>query len=50
VVTNASDVGLGAVLMEASHIVAFLSQAVSPRNPALFTYDKEGSAIYSYGY
>ena len=43
--TDASDVGLGAVLMQDNHPIAFLSQSLSPRNAALSTYEKECLAI-----
>jgi len=43
--TDASETGLGAVLMQDSHPIAFLSQTLSPRNAALSTYEKECLAI-----
>ena len=43
--TDASDVGLGAVLMQDSHPIAFLSQTLCPKNAALSTYEKECLAI-----
>lgn len=43
--TNASDRGIGAVLRQGKHPVAFLSKALGPRNRALSTYEKEGLAI-----
>jgi len=39
--TDASDFGIGAVLMQNNHPIAFLSQALSTRNAALSTYEKE---------
>jgi len=43
--TDASDFGIGAVLMQNNHPIAFLSQALSTRNAALSTYEKECLAI-----
>ncbi|RLN15700.1 hypothetical protein C2845_PM02G21340 [Panicum miliaceum] len=39
--TDASDVGLGAILIQEGHPIAFLSQALYPKNAALSTYEKE---------
>lgn len=43
--TDASDKGVGAVLMQASHPLAFLSKALGPRNQGFSTYGKECLAI-----
>jgi hypothetical protein len=43
--TDASNVSIGAVWMQSGHPVAFLSQALCPRNQALSTYEKECLAI-----
>lgn len=43
--TDASDMGMGAVLMQDGHPISFLSKAFSPRNQALSTYDKECLAM-----
>lgn len=43
--TYASDSGFGAVLMQESHPVAYLSKQVCPKNQALSTYEKECMAI-----
>lgn len=43
--TDASDYGVGAVLMKDSHPVAYLSKALGPRNQALSVYEKECLAI-----
>ena len=43
--TDASDSGIGAVLMQGGHPIAFLSQSLCPRNAALSTYEKECLAI-----
>jgi len=43
--TDASDHGVGAVLMQEGHPIAFLSQALCPKNAALSTYEKECLAI-----
>ena len=39
--TDASDMGIGAVLMHNQHPVAYLSKALGPRNQALSVYEKE---------
>lgn len=43
--TDASNQGMGAVLMQEGHPIAFLSKVFSPRNIALSTYEKECLAI-----
>lgn len=43
--TDASDKGVGAVLMQAGHPLAFLSKALGPRNHGLSIYEKECLAI-----
>jgi len=43
--TDASDLGIGAVLMQDQHPVAYLSKALGPRNQALSMYEKECMAI-----
>ncbi|WVZ96404.1 hypothetical protein U9M48_042044, partial [Paspalum notatum var. saurae] len=43
--TDASDFGLGAVLMQEGHPVAYLSKHLSERNSGLSTYEKECMAI-----
>jgi len=43
--TDACDYGLGAVLMQEGHPVAYLSKPLCPRNQALSTYEKECMAI-----
>ena len=43
--TDASDMGVGAVLMQNQHPVAYLSKALGPRNQALSVYEKECLAI-----
>lgn len=43
--TYASAVGVGAVLMQEGHPLAFLSKALGPRNRGLSTYEKECLAI-----
>jgi hypothetical protein len=43
--TEASGVGIGAVLMQAGHPLAFLSRALGPRSQGLSAYEKEYMAI-----
>ena len=43
--TDASDIVLGAVLMQDGHPLAFLSKPLCPKNQALSTYEKECMAI-----
>jgi hypothetical protein len=43
--TDASDKGMGAVLMQPGHPISFLSKAFCPRNQALSTYEKECLAL-----
>jgi hypothetical protein len=43
--TDASDVGIEAVLMQGGHPLAFLSKALGPRSRGLSTYEKEFMAI-----
>jgi hypothetical protein len=43
--TDASAVGVGAVLLQCGHPLAFISKALGPRNQGLSTYEKEYLAI-----
>jgi hypothetical protein len=43
--TDASDKGIGAVLMQDGHPLAFLSKSLGPKQQALSTYEKECLAI-----
>jgi hypothetical protein len=43
--TDASGYGVGAVLQQNSHPLAFISKALSPRNQSLSTYEKEHLTI-----
>jgi hypothetical protein len=43
--TDASKMGIGTVLMQNDHPVAYLSKALCPKNQALSTYEKECLAI-----
>lgn len=42
---DASDLGIGAVLMQHGHPLAFLSKALGPKSRDLSTYEKEYMAI-----
>lgn len=43
--TVASDTGIGAVLQQEGHPIAFVSKALGPKNQGLSTYEKESLAI-----
>ena len=43
--TDASDKGVGAVLLQEGHPIAYISRALGPKNQALSTYEKECLAI-----
>jgi hypothetical protein len=43
--TDASDLGVGAVLMQEGHPLAYISKALGPRTKGLSTYEKEYLAI-----
>lgn len=43
--TDASNTGIGAVLLQNKHSVAYLSKALSPRNQTLSAYEKECPVI-----
>lgn len=43
--TDASGTGVGAVLQQNGHPLAFISKSLSPRNQNLSTYEKEYLAI-----
>jgi hypothetical protein len=43
--TDASDLGFGAVLMQAGHPLAYLSKPVCHKNQAMSTYEKECMAL-----
>ena len=43
--TNASGSGIGVVLMQHGHPIAFISKALSDKHQALSAYDKEMFAI-----
>ena len=43
--TDASDKGVGAMLLQEGHPIAYISRALGPKNQALSTYEKECLAI-----
>jgi hypothetical protein len=43
--TDASAVGVGAILMQKGHPLAFLSKALGPKSRGLSTYEKEYLAV-----
>lgn len=43
--TDASDLGVGAILMQDEHPVAYLSKALGMKNQALSVYEKECMAF-----
>jgi hypothetical protein len=43
--TDASDMGVGAVLMQEQHSIAFVSKALGPKLRGFSTYEKEYVAI-----
>ena len=43
--TDASDLGLGAVLMQEGHPLAYLSRPLCPKNQGLSTYENDCMAI-----
>jgi hypothetical protein len=43
--TDASDCGIGVVLMQDGHPLAFISKALGPKSRGLSTYEKEYMAI-----
>lgn len=42
--TDASDYGIGAVLQQNGHPIAYVSKALGPRTQGLSTYEKESLA------
>jgi hypothetical protein len=43
--TDASDLGIGAILMQEGHPIAYLSKALGPKSRGLSTYEKEYMTI-----
>ena len=43
--TEASEAGIGAVLIQEGHLIAFISKALGPRQQPLSTYEREMLAI-----
>ncbi|GKC66601.1 retrovirus-related pol polyprotein from transposon 17.6, partial [Tanacetum coccineum] len=43
--TDASRIGLGAILQQDDHQIAYLNKALTPRHKSLSTYEKELMAI-----
>jgi hypothetical protein len=43
--TDASDKGIGAVLQQEGHPIAYVSRSLGPKNQGLSTYEKESLAI-----
>ena len=43
--TDAYDVGIGAMLMQDSHPIAYISKALAPRHHSLSMYEKEILAV-----
>lgn len=43
--TDASDTGIGAVLQQEGHPIAYVSKALGPKHQGLSTYEKESLAI-----
>lgn len=39
--TDASSIGIGAVLQQEGHPIAYMSRALGPKNQGLSTYEKE---------
>lgn len=45
--TDASQEGIGVILMQGRRPVAFMSKKLGARNQALFTYEKELTALFT---